>query len=101
MRADVVGEEKLVGEKLEPDGTTFKQKLGHPTLTGAGKGRIGGELRFRDGRWVMNNRSGRYSRSYADRGRPQLENAAKLLRESSPGLEVITEFDEKYLPRQQ
>ncbi len=40
-------------------------ELGHPTLTGFRPARISGELRFRNGKWLINARSGRYSKNYA------------------------------------
>lgn len=64
-------------------------KLGHPTLVGGANARIGGELHYVDGRWVMNNQSGRYS-VHPDRSAEQLENAASVMRES--GLDVETDF---------
>jgi hypothetical protein len=72
-----VGEEIVVGK--EPDG--YPRKLGHPTLTEAADGRIGGELRFdpQTGTWRVNNASGRYAR-HPDRGPDQLRAAAEALR---------------------
>lgn len=46
--------------------------LGHPTLTGFKPARIAGELSKKDGRWLINSKSGRYSSDYP--------NAEELLR---------------------
>jgi hypothetical protein len=81
----LVAEELPVG--TAPDG--FKQKLGHPTLTEGEPARIGGEFRYKDGKWEMNNKSGRYS-NHPDRGPEQLENAANIVKES--GMDVNTKF---------
>lgn len=72
-----IGEEVPVGEF--PDGR--KQKLGHPTLTGGQKGRIGGELRWdkSTGTWTVNGRSGRYTVNY-NRTQAQLEEAAQVMK---------------------
>ncbi|MBB3823452.1 hypothetical protein FHT03_003535 [Xanthomonas arboricola] len=40
--------------------------LGHPTLTGFKPARIGGELKYNEGKWFINSKSGRYSRNYSD-----------------------------------
>jgi hypothetical protein len=72
-----VGEEVVV--EATDDGKP--KKLGHPTLTEAAKGRIGGELRYdpQTGTWLINNASGRYAR-HPDRGQDQLFAAAEALR---------------------
>ncbi len=60
--------------------------LGHPTLAAAftgmgvavpGAGRIGGELMFEGGAWLINDSSGRYSKNRGDT-EPLLRNAAQL-----------------------
>jgi hypothetical protein len=65
--------------KRKPASETF----GHVSATAGGPGRISGEILY-DGKsrlWVINNKSGRYTRLNADRTPDKLLNAAKLLRE--------------------
>lgn len=71
----VVAEEVEVGR----EGNAVKT-LGHPTLVRGKRGRIAGELHFERGRWVLSNKSGRYSMPHKDRGLRQLQNAAALFR---------------------
>ncbi len=89
----------LIGEEV-PTGVVesngYVQKLGHPTLTQGGLGRIAGELRFENGGWVMNNDSGRYS-GHADRTERQLDNARKLLQKRGVR-NVTTSFNARRLP---
>ncbi len=61
-------------------------KYGHPSLNGGGEARIAGELEFDppSGRWVVNNKSGRYS-LHADRGPEQLKNVAARFAEAGVG----------------
>jgi hypothetical protein len=40
-----------------------ERTLGHPTLVNGDLARIGGELRFVEGEWVITNKSGRYGRN--------------------------------------
>lgn len=49
---------------------------GHPTLTGFKPARIAGELSRRSGLWVINSKSGRYSKDYAEEAE-YLSNALK------------------------
>ncbi|MBB1294601.1 MULTISPECIES: C39 family peptidase [unclassified Pseudoalteromonas] len=56
----------LLGKEVE--------RRGHPTLTGFKSARIGGELHYRDDKWVINSKSGRYSSGY-DNGNELLANA--------------------------
>ena len=68
-------------------------KLGHPSLVGGGKARIGGELIFDPDAtppiWYLNNKSGRYGLR-ADRTVAHLRNVQKLFREH--GLEFQIDF---------
>jgi hypothetical protein len=82
----LIGEEVKTGV-VETNG--YVQKLGHPTLTEGGEARIAGEIRQVNGKWVINNRSGRYS-AHPDRGSDQLKNASGLFEDS--GLPVGTDF---------
>jgi len=51
------------------DQTKDAVKNGHPTLICGAPGRIAGELRYEDGRWIVNSRSGRYCYSYTTKER--------------------------------
>jgi len=82
----VVGEEVKVGEE-----NGRAQKLGHPTLTDGQPARIGGELRYEDGKWIINNKSGRYS-GHPDRGPEQLDNVAGRFEQAGAHVQP------KYLP---
>src|SRR5262249_15494776 len=89
----LIGEEVKTGT-VESNGR--EQKLGHPTLTEGGPARIGGEIKHVEGKgWVLNNRSGRFSR-HPDRGERRLENAANVFRDL--GVEVEPSFDPTYQP---
>jgi hypothetical protein len=57
-----------------------KNGMGHPTLTGFKAARIAGELRYFDGWWEINAKSGRYSKNYAN-SRSLLKNALEKFRE--------------------
>lgn len=88
----------FIGE-AEPAGvdpqTGQERYRGHVTLVGGGPARISGELLFNadTGKFVVSNRSGRYSR-YEDRTEAQLLEVAKLF--TRAGLEVEIEIVEKY-----
>lgn len=91
----------LIGEELPAgkDPETGEQRyLGHPTLVGGGPSRISGELRYNQatGKFVISNRSGRYSR-YEDRPGAGLEKVAGMF--AQLGLEVETEMMAKYITR--
>ncbi|HSQ43240.1 MAG TPA: hypothetical protein VLM37_13250 [Fibrobacteraceae bacterium] len=53
---------------------------GHPTLTQGAPARIAGELEYKDGKWHINSRSGRYSYSYSDEERQLYLNNVKTKR---------------------
>lgn len=96
---DAEGHMVLVEEVAHPFGHTYKkvwlrpedktkrkptsESFGHVSATAGGPGRISGEILY-DGKnklWIINNKSGRYTRLNADRTPEKLLNAAKLLRE--------------------
>lgn len=52
-----------------------KDNCGHPTLTDFKPARIAGELHYREGKWVINAKSGRYSSNYGLRSNDYLDNA--------------------------
>lgn len=58
------------------------EAFGHVSSTGGRPGRISGEILWdkESKSWVVNNKSGRYSKHNNDRTPQQLENAAKLIR---------------------
>ncbi len=85
----VIGEEVPTGNTLP---TGQPEKLGHPTLTNGQPARIGGELRYENGRWIINNASGRYS-GHPDRGSEQLDNVAKRFEQAGLPVEPV------FLPR--
>ncbi|HET9645674.1 MAG TPA: type III effector protein [Burkholderiaceae bacterium] len=91
----------FIGE-AEPAGvdpqTGQERYRGHPMLVGGGPARISGELLFNadTGKFVVSNRSGRYSR-YEDRTEAQLLQVANLF--TLAGLEVEIEVVEKYKTR--
>ncbi|WP_417538195.1 hypothetical protein [Marinomonas sp.] len=65
--------------------------LGHPTLTDFKPARIAGELRYKDGYWEINAKSGRYSSNYGERANEYLDNARQRFLEifpSSPSEEL-------------
>lgn len=59
------------------------EKYGHVTAVGGNPARISGEILYDKEKkvWIINNKSGRYSKRNADRTPEQLANAAKLIRE--------------------
>ncbi|MGS0680651.1 inorganic diphosphatase [Shewanella sp. 125m-7] len=57
-----------------------KEKFGHTSGVAGGVARLGGEILFEDGTWVINNKSGRYSKNNVDRTPEQLANVAKLIK---------------------
>ncbi|MCG8637155.1 MAG: hypothetical protein MI863_25200 [Desulfobacterales bacterium] len=78
---------KYSGSYTRPeDGYTrtrgYIEKYGHVSALAGGPGRIGGEIinDFKNKNWVINNKSGRYSRGNPDRLPRQLLNAAALIR---------------------
>jgi hypothetical protein len=84
-----IGEEEPV-EGVDPE--TNKQRFrAHPTLLGGGPARICGELRYdaSDETFVVNNKSGRYSR-YEDRNESHLHEVAQLF--SQAGLKVKIDY---------
>ncbi|ESP91888.1 hypothetical protein [Pseudoalteromonas luteoviolacea] len=56
----------LIGEEID--------RRGHPTLTGFKSARIGGELHYKNEKWIINSKSGRYSADY-ENGNELLANA--------------------------
>jgi len=60
-----------------------RENYGHPSALGGAPGRISGEILFdKDSNtWVVNNKSGRYSKHNADRSPEQLIAAATLMRD--------------------
>jgi hypothetical protein len=64
-------------------------KLGHPTLTDGKNARISGELRYINNKWIINNKSGRYTIHYYRRIE-HLQNVADLLKKA--GLSVESKF---------
>jgi hypothetical protein len=95
---DTEGRVAIVEEVAHPYGYTYKQvwfrpedgtkrkpapeTYGHVSGTGGGPGRISGEILYdaKANRWIINNKSGRYTRLNADRTPDRLANAARLLR---------------------
>ncbi|MFN7986310.1 MAG: hypothetical protein U0529_02495 [Thermoanaerobaculia bacterium] len=59
-----------------------RENYGHVSSLGGGPGRISGEILWdkESKSWVVNNKSGRYSKHNTDRTPQQLTNAAKLIR---------------------
>jgi hypothetical protein len=59
-----------------------RENFGHVSSLGGGPGRISGEILWdkESKSWVVNNKSGRYSKHNTDRTPQQLTNAAKLIR---------------------
>ncbi len=59
-----------------------RESFGHVSSTGGRPGRISGEILWdkESKGWVVNNKSGRYSKHNSDRTPQQLANAAKLIR---------------------
>jgi len=56
-----------------------KEKFGHTSGVAGAVARLGGEILFEDGAWVINNKSGRYSKKNLDRTPEQLGNVARLI----------------------
>lgn len=48
---------------------------GHPTLTNFKSARIAGELHYKEGKWIINAKSGRYSSNYGSKSNEYLGNA--------------------------
>ena len=66
----------------------YVEKYGHVSALGGAPGRIGGEIinDYKNKRWVINNKSGRYSRGNFDRSPRQLACAADLIQSmADPG----------------
>jgi hypothetical protein len=59
------------------------EKFGHVTAVGGNPARISGEILYDKAEkvWIINNKSGRYSKRNADRTPEQMANAAKLIHE--------------------
>ncbi|MEO5347268.1 MAG: hypothetical protein H7834_12970 [Magnetococcus sp. YQC-9] len=69
-----------IKSSLQHDQTTIK--TGHPNLIGGARARIAGELFYSDaGLWVVNNKSGRYSKWAESRNRNHLKNACNFIEE--------------------
>ncbi len=56
-----------------------KEKFGHTSGVAGTVARLGGEILFEDGAWIINNKSGRYSKKNLDRTPEQLGNVARLI----------------------
>ncbi|MEN8140897.1 MAG: inorganic diphosphatase [Thermodesulfobacteriota bacterium] len=56
-----------------------KEKFGHTSGVAGGVARMGGEILLEDGKWIINNKSGRYSKGNLDRTPEQLVEVAKLI----------------------
>ncbi|MCG8637156.1 MAG: inorganic diphosphatase [Desulfobacterales bacterium] len=56
-----------------------KEKFGHTSGVAGAVARLGGEILFEDGAWIINNKSGRYSKKNLDRTPEQLANVARLI----------------------
>ncbi|NLR23218.1 hypothetical protein [Pseudoalteromonas maricaloris] len=67
----------LIGEEID--------RRGHPTLTGFKSARIGGELHYKNEKWIINSKSGRYSADY-ENGNELLANARNKFLEIYSGL---------------
>ena len=79
----------IVGVDI-PVGPHPMETLGHPTLLSTdATGRVAGELHYKNGTWVINDRSGRFM-GYPDRTPMQVNNAAALFEEY--GLNVHVEI---------
>ncbi len=59
-----------------------KEKFGHTSGVAGAVARLGGEILFEDGAWIINNKSGRYSKKNLDRTPAQMANVAKLIMET-------------------
>jgi hypothetical protein len=59
------------------------EKFGHVTAVGGNPARISGEILYdkAENVWIINNKSGRYSKRNPDRTPEQMANAAKLIRQ--------------------
>lgn len=91
----IIGEELHAGE----DPITGQQlTLGHATLVGGGAARISGELRYSAeiGKFIVSNRSGRYSR-YEDRTIRALDEVVAMFAEM--GIDAQRQSIEKYITR--
>lgn len=97
---DAEGRVALNEENDHPYGRTYKnawirpedktkrragssEKYGHITAVGGNPARLSGEILYDKGKkvWIINNKSGRYSKRNDDRTPEQLAHAAKLIRE--------------------
>ena len=57
----------VIGEEPRQDTSrTDDPAPGHPTLTRSRAARLGGEMRFADGGWLLNSKSGTYSTHLRD-----------------------------------
>lgn len=96
---DAAGKVAIVQEAAHPLGRTYdkgffrpedqsqrkpgtRENYGHPSALGGAPGRISGEILYdKDSKsFVLNNKSGRYTKHNADRTPEQLAEAAKLIR---------------------
>jgi hypothetical protein len=91
----IIGEELHAGEDLV---SGHQVTLGHPTLVGGGAARISGELRYdaEIGKFIVSNRSGRYSR-YEDRTIRALDEVVAMFVEM--GIDAQRESIDKYITR--
>ncbi len=61
----------------------YKEKYGHSSMIGGASGRMAGEIFFENGKWYMNNKSGRYNRR-PTRDKKQLQNAIDYFESITP-----------------
>lgn len=69
---------------------------GHPTLTDFKSARIGGEIRYYKGKWLINSKSGRYSSDYGAEASKYLDNARLKFLEIFPNCEESSLETESY-----
>lgn len=66
IHARVSGGKNLIWAISHDGALLIGKDLGHPVLTGLKPARIAGELLKSDGKWIINGKSGRYSKDYKD-----------------------------------
>ena len=81
----------ILGQEVQADTAKPKEKLGHPNLTGGNQARIAGELYWKSlevggnhGTWIINNKSGRYTRWIDQRQKKHLINAENRIKKLFP-----------------
>ncbi|WP_420599496.1 hypothetical protein [Neptuniibacter sp.] len=89
----------LIDKRGDLHVATEDDGLGHPSIVSGARARIAGELNFVTGRWVVNNKSGRYTRYSPDRKKQHLENAVAMrFEELFDGIAFEVDYDEGYGP---